>query len=576
LIRSRFEGDMQPLAEQPTREARETATVLAQAARALHAERDRDRLVGWAATAARALTGATAAAVCLLDHDQPVWAVDGPPDLSMLNDPRQHGWLRPAWQGDRVVWCDELTEQPPTDSVLRCNPDLGCLLAVPLLHDDATPMGVLLVGDRRPHVLDDQARDSAEVLAAHLGVALDNQARLLALDEARVVQREVVEQLQEAVRPPLPSVPDTELGVSYRPADPGAPTGGDLYDWVVLPDGRLHLAVVDVMGKGVGATKDALAVTHALRLLVLDGCSLENVVRRADTVVTAQSPDLVATLIVGRYDPESGELHLAGAGHPPPLLVEGEKVRELWAPGIPIGWPGAGSSEVVRVVLDRNDTVVFYTDGLIEAGKDIVAGLEALTRFAQETSGYPAPQQARVLIDRALTGAARRDDSVALVVRCRKPPPVTSIPLGPFEHRLSPQAATVPLARNLLREWLVRVPVDHEAVPDLLLVATELCANAVAHATWTGEGVVLRARSEGPDVVIEVEDDGGGLSWPHLGVEPPDPEAEAGRGLWLVHTLTDEVTPEFGGDRTVVRARLRNVSPSPRDPRAAESPLSPE
>lgn len=564
---------MQPLVEQPTREARETATVLAQAARALHAERDRDRLVGWAATAARALTGAGAAAVCLLEGDHAEWAVDGPPDLSLLRDPRSHSWLRPAWQGDRVVWCDELADQPPTDTVLRCTPDLGCLLAVPVLHGDSTPMGVLLVGDRRRGALDDEARDAAEILAAHLGVALDNQARLVALDEARNTQREVVEQLQEAVRPPMPAVPDTELGVSYRPADPGAPSGGDLYDWVMLPDGRLHLAVVDVMGKGVGATKDALAVTHALRLLVLDGCPLENVVQRADNIVTAQSPDLVATLIVGRYDPQTGELLLAGAGHPPPLLVEGDKVRELSAPGIPIGWPGAGSWEILRVVLDRGDTVVFYTDGLIEAGKDIVAGLEALNRFAQETSAYPAAQQARVLIDRALTGAARRDDSVALVVRCRKAPPTTSIPLGPFETRLSPQAATVPIARNLLREWLTRVPVDEEAVHDLLLVTTELCANAVEHATWTANGVVLRARSEGPDVVIEVEDDGGGLSWPHVDVEPPDPDAEAGRGLWLVHTLTDEVVPEFNGERTVVRARMRNVSPAPPNPPGF--PLSP-
>ena len=533
--------------------------------------------MGWAATAARAVTGAHAAAVCLLDGEQLQWAVDGPPDLSKLRDPRSHFWLRPAWQGDRVVWCDELAPQPPTDTVLRCVPDLGCLLAVPVLHGDGTPLGVLLVGDRRRGALDEVARDTSEIIAAHLGVALDNQARLVELDKARTIQREVVEQLQEAVRPPLPTVPDTELGVSYRPADPGAPTGGDLYDWVLLPDGKLHVAVVDVMGKGVGATKDALAVTHALRLLVLDGCPLDEVVKRADTIVTAQSPDVVATLIVGRYDPTSGELLLAGAGHPPPLLVQGDTVRELSAPGIPIGWPGAGSWEVLHVVLDRNDTVVFYTDGLIEAGKDIVAGLEALNRFARETSAYPAAQQARVLIDRALTGAARRDDSVALVVRSRRPPPTTSIPLGPFEHRLSPAAATVPLARNLLREWLVRVPVDEGAVHDLLLVATELCANAVEHATWTADGVVLRARSDGPDIVVEVEDDGGGLSWPHVDIDPPDPESEAGRGLWLVHTLTDEVVPEFADGRTVVRARVHNVSPAapppPSPPPEDASPL---
>ncbi len=61
----------------------------------------------------------------------------------------------------------------------------------------------------------------------------------------------------------------------YLAADQQASTGGDLYDWVLLPDGTLHLAVVDVMGKGVAAIKAAVAVTHALRLLVLDGVPLD-------------------------------------------------------------------------------------------------------------------------------------------------------------------------------------------------------------------------------------------------------------------------------------------------------------
>ena len=493
---------------------------------------------------------------------EPVWAVDGPPDLSGLSDVRAHPRLRRAWQGDEVVLCAAILEDADAASIAAAVPDLACLLAVPILRSDGTPEGVLLVGDRRASALDERTVAAAEVMAAHLGVALENQARLKELDEARNVQREVVEQLQDAVRPLIPTVPDTELGVSYVPADPGAPTGGDLYDWLVLPDGRLHLVVVDVMGKGVAATKDALAVTHAIRLLVLDGCPLEDVVARADTIVTAQSPDLVATLVIGHYDPKNGELLLAGAGHPPPMLVAGGKSVEVSAPGVPIGWPGAGSATIARVTLTRGDTVVFYTDGLIEADKDILLGLEALARYGVETAAYPAAQQARVLVERALTGAARRDDSLAVVLRCRQAPKPTGIALGPFEHRLSPSPATVPIARNLLREWLIRVPVEEDAVQDLMLIATELCANAVEHARWDTGGVCLRARSEGPDVVIEVEDDGGGLSWPHVDVEPPDPEAEQGRGLWLVHTLADEVVPEFDGTHTVVRARYRNISPA--------------
>jgi serine phosphatase RsbU (regulator of sigma subunit)/anti-sigma regulatory factor (Ser/Thr protein kinase) len=554
----------QASAAQAAQGERGASVILAEAADAIHAEPDRERLLGWVATAARDLTDADASAVCLFERDEPpLWALDGSLDLSGLHDPRQHPLLRAACQGDDVVQARQPADDASAAGVYSCLPDVNALLAVPVLRDDRTPHGVLLLAQRSPDGFADDAEPRARVLAAHLGVALDNHARFAALHEARSVQRELVEQLQEAVRPPMPEVPDTELGVSYLPADPGAPTGGDLYDWLVLPDGTLHVAVVDVMGKGVAATKDALAVTHALRLLVLDGCPLVDVVARADAIVTAQSPDLVATLVIAHYDPDAGELRLAGAGHPPVLLVHDGKAEELKAPGIPIGWPGAGSDDVHTVFLDRSDTVVFYTDGLIEAGKNIVTGLDALVRFAEETSTYPAAQQARVLVERALTGASRRDDSVALVLRRRTPPARSVVPLGPFEHRLSPSSATVPLARNLLREWLIRVPVEDDAVHDLLLVATELCANAVEHATWHEGGVILRAWSEGTDVLIEVEDDGDGLTWTSVDDEPPDPEAEQGRGLWLVQTLTDEVVPELRGSHTVVRARIRNVSPPP-------------
>ncbi|MDQ3757488.1 MAG: SpoIIE family protein phosphatase [Actinomycetota bacterium] len=545
--------------------ARSASAIVAEAAEAIHAERDLGRLLGWVATAACELTGAEASAVCLFPRDEePVWALDGSLDLSALGDLRRHAVLRPACQGDDAVRLRHPADHPSAAGVASCLPDVNALLAVPVLRTDRTPHGVLLLATRAGDAFAEDVEAHVRMLAAHLGVALDNHARFHALQQARMVQRELVERLQEAVRTPTPEVTDTELGVFYLPADPGAPTGGDLYDWLVLPDGTLHVAIVDVMGKGVAATKDALAITHALRLLVLDGCPLVDVVARADLIVTAQSPDLVATLVVAHYDPDSGELRLAGAGHPPVLLVRDGRAEELKSPGIPIGWPGAGSDDVHSVFLGRSDTVVFYTDGLIEAGKDILTGLDALARFAEETCTYPGAQQARVLVERALTGAARRDDSLALVLRRRSPPTAGVVPLGRFEHRLSPSPATVPLGRNLLREWLVRVPVEADAVHDLLLVATELCANAVEHASWTDGGVALRAWCEGTDIVIEVEDDGGGLSWPTVDDEPPDPEAEQGRGLWLVHTLTDEVVPEMVGTHTVVRARIRNVSPPPR------------
>ena len=544
---------------------RAATSVLAQAARALHGESDRSRMLAWAVDAALALTGADAAGFWLLgDTEAPRWVTAAPRSesaarLASLGDPRRYPVLQPAVRGGTTVRIGDASSRTGGhDDLSERLAGTGSVLAVPVPSGDSVTHGVLLVTAAAQGVF--APDEGLHTLASHLGVALDNLATRRALEQVRASEQQMVNQLQAAVMPERPDVAFTELGSYYSPADPGVATGGDLHDWIVLPDGDLHFAVVDVMGKGVAATKDALAVTHALRLLVIDGCPLEDVVKRADAIVTAQNPELVATVLVGRYRPDTGGLRLAGGGHPPAFLVHDGKAQELKAPGIPIGWPGAGSDGLAEATMGRTDSVVLYTDGLVEGTKDVVSGMEALRRFAEETAPYPALQQARILVERTLEGAERRDDSLALIIRRRVPPPRTSASsLGPFEHHLSPSMAAVSVSRGLLRDWLTRVPVDPDAVHDLLLAATELCANAVEHASWEGGGVVVRAHTDGADVVLEVEDDGGGLHWPLLASEPPDPQAEHGRGLWLVRTFTDEVTPDTAGARTIIRCVKRAV-----------------
>jgi serine phosphatase RsbU (regulator of sigma subunit)/anti-sigma regulatory factor (Ser/Thr protein kinase) len=409
--------------------------------------------------------------------------------------------------------------------------------------------------------------DLVVVLAAHLGVAYDNEAVARVQEEYDAAQRDAVHQLQEAVRPPVPTVADTELGVHYLAADPATPTGGDLYDWQLLPDGQVHLAVVDVMGKGVAATKDALTVTHAVRMLVFEGTPLGEVVARADKVIGEHHPELVATLVVGRYDPATGLLRLAGGGHPPPLLVTGDgKAHLVDTPGIPLGFPGAGSDGVIDVTLERSDTVVLYTDGLIEASKDIERGLEALCEAGQEVAAYPAGSLAQALVERALAGAQRRDDTVALVLRRRIPPaPGAEQPLlRPFRHAFTATPPAVPIARHLLGDWLRHQPMDDSAIDDLMLVAGELCAMAVR---VEGSAIVLGAAVEGDAVVLTITDGGGALpaSAEDYPSEAPDPLADSGRGAFLVRTFCDVVEVVAVDGRTEVRCVKRAVM-APGDP----------
>jgi len=243
------------------------------------------------------------------------------------------------------------------------------------------------------------------------------------LVEAEAAQRLVVEHLQHAVMPPRTSVEGAELGLTYVASDPTEPTGGDLYDCQVLPSGELYLSVIDVLGHGVGATQDALTVVHTLRTVVLEGTPLDEVVTRADIVLRRQKPELVATVVLALFDPATGVVRLVSGGHPPALLVTAAgDVRQVEAQGGPIGWPGAGSDGAVRVRLAPGDSLVLYTDGLIEARKDLVEGLQQLQAHAHDLCGASAAELAEGLVTRVLAGAVRRDDSLALVLR-RDPAP---------------------------------------------------------------------------------------------------------------------------------------------------------
>jgi PAS domain S-box-containing protein len=368
------------------------------------------------------------------------------------------------------------------------------------------------------------------------------------LAEREALQRQRVLELQESLQPAIPVVDETEFGVHYLPSDTSAPTGGDFYDWQTLPGGDIHVSVVDVLGSGVEATNDAIAVTHTLRLLAYQGVPVEQLVRGADELLAAANPELVATVICLRYNPGTGRARLAGGGHPPPLLVHGDgTVSEIAAPGIPVGWPGAGSDHYVDVTLEPSDSLVLYTDGLVEARRDILAGLESLGRIASQTRSQPVDAVARMLVEQSLEGADRRDDSLALVVRRS----AAQVNVDRFSRRGRNAADEVRLARHQFQAWLAEREEVSQSSDDLCVIVSELVTNAVRAGETFFE---LRAWTQGDEVVIEVEDDGPGFDGEFLLEDQPDFDEESGRGLFIVRMLVDEVTVSSSSHGSVVRA----------------------
>jgi len=384
--------------------------------------------------------------------------------------------------------------------------------------------------------------------------------QVVELAAAEEVHRSVVERLQEALTPPPPTVEDVDLGVTFRASDPTSPTGGDLYDWQILPDGDLHLTVVDVLGHGVWATRDALAVISTLRILALQGCELGGLIEQADRVLAAGDREVVATVVIARYSPTTRQLRVASGGHPPAIVVSPSgAVRQLAAPGCAIGWPGAGSLVVVETQLEPGDALVLYTDGLVEARKDILEGLEVLV--AEAGAAPPAAtalELSDLLMARCLDGAARSDDSLVLAMRA-----------GAMQQdvswSLTPDPASVSATRRQVAGWCSAHGVAEAPVHEIGLVLTELLTNAVRAARTE---VRCAIELNGPWATIEVVDDG--PCWePDLDLVALAPvEAEGGRGLGIVQSLAERLAVRSENGLTNVRATLRAAA-APADPHPA-------
>ncbi|MGW7312871.1 PP2C family protein-serine/threonine phosphatase [Streptomyces sp. NPDC054865] len=241
-------------------------------------------------------------------------------------------------------------------------------------------------------------------------------------ERLRTAHGKVLRELEDALRPPPPLTPGLELAVHYAPADPGAPTGGDLYDWFTLPDGTLHITIVDAVGHGVRSTRSALNVTHAVRTLALEGHPLQSILARTHDILIPLDPALMATVLLARIDPATGELQLANGSHPPALLVRRDgSAQHLEVRGRGIGFPFPGSDRVLCEHLNPGDLLLLYTDGLTESRKDAIEGEIRLVRAVRAHARLPLTDIPHAVAVDMHTIVFHADDTLAMAVRIPLP-----------------------------------------------------------------------------------------------------------------------------------------------------------
>ncbi|WP_181776049.1 PP2C family protein-serine/threonine phosphatase [Amycolatopsis pittospori] len=241
-------------------------------------------------------------------------------------------------------------------------------------------------------------------------------------EQLRNAHAVIFRELEDALRPPPPRADAFELAVHYAPSQQDSPTGGDLYDWFVLPDGNVHITLVDAVGHGVTSTRHALTVTHAIRTLALEGHPFRDLIAHTARTLATIEPDLMATVLLARLNPATGDVTFANGSHPRPVLATAGGETELLVAstsGRGIGFPDPGSHSLVHRTLADGDLLVIYTDGLVESRKDFLEGEERLLAAARRNAGRPTAKIPDLLATEMLDIVLHADDTVVIAIRYR-------------------------------------------------------------------------------------------------------------------------------------------------------------
>ncbi|MET9434978.1 SpoIIE family protein phosphatase [Streptomyces sp. NPDC006551] len=194
--------------------------------------------------------------------------------------------------------------------------------------------------------------------------------RLAVTEQESAERNRLALQLQHAIMPPTRGpldAPGLRIAVRYRPAETESLVGGDWYDAVVLPSKKVLLCVGDIAGHGIEAATGMVVLRNAMRGLAVTGAGPAQLLSWLNIVAHHLTEQVTATAVCGIFDPESRTLRWARAGHLPPVLVRGTGATTLpLLKGLLLGALAEAEYEEAEIQLEADDTVLMYTDGLVE------------------------------------------------------------------------------------------------------------------------------------------------------------------------------------------------------------------
>jgi PAS domain S-box-containing protein len=253
--------------------------------------------------------------------------------------------------------------------------------------------------------------DFASKLASAVSLALEN-SRLYE------TERHIADTLQEALLTVPETIPGTRFGHLFRSGTEVARVGGDFYDLFEVGQGRIGLVIGDVSGKGVEAATLTALVRNTVKAYSYEQAAPAEIMAKTNQVVVkTPTGSMFATLFLAFLDQKTGSLTYCSAGHPPPIIKRrggGVSVLDTASPAVGV-MPDFQYADR-KEALAKGDTLLLYTDGLIEARyNDGFFGEERLVQFIEEVPDLPADRLPSALFDELLRLGCRLTDDLAIV-----------------------------------------------------------------------------------------------------------------------------------------------------------------
>jgi serine phosphatase RsbU (regulator of sigma subunit)/anti-sigma regulatory factor (Ser/Thr protein kinase) len=468
----------------------------------------------------------------------------------------------------------------------------GVVLVVPLVSQGEL-IGTLNLGSRLSE--QDYSSDDRRLLASLAAQAapavrvaqlVQEQAAELQARERYAEEMRVAKLIQQNFLPKeLPELSGWQVAAYYRPA---REVGGDFYDFIELPDGRIGIVVGDVTDKGVPAAL-VMARTHS----ILRGdaprlASPSKVLEHANDLLVAEMPEkMFVTCLYLVLDPRTGHVVFANAGHNLPYVRTPDGVVEFRATGMPLGLLPGMDYEEREAVIEPGGNVLLYSDGIVEA-HDPAGDMYGFPRLREAMgSDLAGSELLDDLLDRlhAFTGKAWEQEDDITLVTIRRSPSGGSEGARDIDGGASAEAADDTAAERTLLDVQIpgapgseRVAIDRvaEAIAPLAIeparlerlktAVSEAAMNAIEYGS-AGDpeipvGILVTATPT--ELRVRITDRAlGGHIPDHDDAEEPDIELKLaglqkprGWGLFLIRRMVDRVEVTPGDDHQSVTLAL--------------------